>query len=198
MATGNVWCLLIDEDHEPNFGEPFSVSIFRSDTIHELKVKILMTWNRHKLSHIPPNDLEIWKCKSLELSSTMSTVTRDVAANVQHLGVAQRMMEFSNLGDDEIWLVVVPQNDADFASVHGDTRSQGAVESMGRTNNGMANEPNGERKLELAWVVTQKPAPEASEDDVHERLDFPQTCPTGHLAGGKHPAMVHFVVSAVL
>ncbi|KAH9077532.1 hypothetical protein EDB83DRAFT_2514239 [Lactarius deliciosus] len=136
MAT-NVWCLLIDEDHEPDFGEPFPVSIRHDDTIHELKVKIQMMWNRHKLSHIPPNDLEIWKCKSLELSARDSfDLTKsqldgltffndehsDVTANVQHLGVAQRMTEFSNLGDDEIWLVVVPHNDADFAVFVWDTQ----------------------------------------------------------------------------
>ncbi|KAH9060290.1 hypothetical protein EDB87DRAFT_1577039 [Lactarius vividus] len=127
MAT-NVWCLLIDECHEPNFGEPFPVSIRHDDTIHELKVKIQMMWNRHKLSHVPPNHLEIWKCESLELSARDSfDLTKkklddlkfyddynddtDVTVNVQHLGVAQRMSEFSNLRDDEIWLVVVPQND---------------------------------------------------------------------------------------
>ncbi|KAH9032116.1 hypothetical protein EDB84DRAFT_1578651 [Lactarius hengduanensis] len=132
MATNlNVWCLLIDENHEPIFGEPFPVSIRHDDMIHELKVKIQMMWNRSKLSHIPPNDLEIWKCKSLELSARDSfDLTKnqldglkffddedsDVTANiqVQHLGVAQRMTEFSR-DDDEIWLVVVPQNDADFS-----------------------------------------------------------------------------------
>ncbi|KAH8984842.1 hypothetical protein EDB92DRAFT_1463746 [Lactarius akahatsu] len=138
MATNlNVWCLLIDEDHEPIFGEPFPVSIRHDDTIHELKVKIQMMWDRHKLSHIPPNDPEIWKCKSLELSARDSfDLTKsqlddlkfffdedsDVPANVQHLGVAQRMTEFSNRRDDEIWLVVVPQNDADFAVFVWDTQ----------------------------------------------------------------------------
>ncbi|KAH9026594.1 hypothetical protein EDB85DRAFT_2276364 [Lactarius pseudohatsudake] len=136
MATNlNIWCLLIDEDHEPIFGEPFPVSIRHDDTIHEIKVKIQMMWNRHKLSHIPPNDLEIWRCKSLELSARDSfDLTKkqldelkffddedsDVTPNVQHLGVAQRMTEFSR--DDEIWLVVVPQNDADFAVFVWDTQ----------------------------------------------------------------------------
>ncbi|KAH8986414.1 hypothetical protein EDB86DRAFT_3246109 [Lactarius hatsudake] len=135
--TTNIWCLLIDEDHEPDFGEPFPVSIRHDDTIHELKVKIQMMWGRHKLSHIPPNDLEIWKCKSLELSARDSfDLTKnqlvdlkpfddedsDVTANIQHLGVAQRMTEFSNRRDDEIWLVVVPQNDADLAVFVWDTQ----------------------------------------------------------------------------
>lgn len=124
MATSKVWCLLIDHTHNPSFGEPFPVYIHRDDTVHELKLKVMIesfNLNRIELVRIPSNEIEIWRCKSLKLSAKDSfgrtkkqlsdfKFSDDEDSDVLHVGVAAQVISpilFRSL--DELWLVVVPR-----------------------------------------------------------------------------------------
>src|ERR1700761_507009 len=120
-----VWCLLIDHNHEPTFGEPFPVSMYSEDTTHDLKMKISKGQGRGTQSspewpfvQFATNKIKIWKCKVLKLSAKDPfglTTNRlhnfkfsdDEDSDVQHLGVAQRMRELG-IEDNELLLAMVP------------------------------------------------------------------------------------------
>ncbi|KAI9452071.1 hypothetical protein BJY52DRAFT_1190584 [Lactarius psammicola] len=118
MPDTQVWCLLIDHDHMPTFGEPFPEELHHDDTTHRLKVKIKNGLNRINLAHLLPNEIEIWRCKSSKLSvhdsfdrtkKLLSMVEfDDDDGDVQHLGVAQRVMGLK-LRDDELLLALIPR-----------------------------------------------------------------------------------------
>ena len=114
-----VWCLLIDRDHEPSFGEPIFEWAMHTDSIHQLKLKLKMGDNNGDFdSDSPANRIEIWKCKTLKLSHK-DTLTRlkgplskikfseDEDGDVQLLAAGQSMRELG-LEADELLLVVVP------------------------------------------------------------------------------------------
>ncbi|KAH8986418.1 hypothetical protein EDB86DRAFT_2832709 [Lactarius hatsudake] len=86
-AESNVWCLVIDSDHKPTFGEPFPVVVDQNSTIHELKSSIVPrnhpTGSDFKFSDDEPED-----------------------SDVQQLGVAQKVKELS-LNKDEILLALL-------------------------------------------------------------------------------------------
>ena len=117
-----VWCLLIDSDHNPTFGEPFPVLIRDDQTTHDLKIKICGTPNSPKSQphmKFSTNQIEIWKGKSLKLSANDSfSRTKQLLRNVhffdsqnsvvQHVGVAQKMKNLA-LKDGELLLALVPQ-----------------------------------------------------------------------------------------
>ena len=114
-----VWCLLIDHDHKPTFGEPFPVSIRLVDTIHELKIRICAE-QRSFTTQTVPNCMEIWKFKSSSLSAKESFDETEVkilrisstwSNQVQHLGVALKVKELE-LRINEILLAVIPRNGA--------------------------------------------------------------------------------------
>jgi hypothetical protein len=118
MAHNKAWCLLIDHDHKPTFGEPFYVPIKYDDTIHDLKVKLKLVWD--KIPHITPNEVEIWRCKTLRLSATDSfsrtkkqlgdvKFDGDENSDAEHLGVAWMVMGLG-LQQGEILLALVPRN----------------------------------------------------------------------------------------
>ncbi len=102
----------------PTFGEPFPEKLHHDDTIHQLKIKIRIGWNKTNLAHLIPNEIEIWRCKTSKLSAndsfdrTKKTLSRlefdDEDGDVQHLGVAQRVTELK-LQDDELLLALVPR-----------------------------------------------------------------------------------------
>ena len=114
------WCFLIDKDHNPIFGEPFPVLIRNDQTTHDLKTKIYEAPFSPKSQHLfSPNQIEIWKGKSLKLSTNDSfSRTKQLLHNtlffegessvVQHLGVAQKMKSLP-LKDGELLLALVPQ-----------------------------------------------------------------------------------------
>ncbi|KAF8261048.1 hypothetical protein EI94DRAFT_1789664 [Lactarius quietus] len=123
MANTKVWCLLIDYYHKATFGEPFPVSIEPHDTVHDLKTKIKSGHGLgDKLHHISPNEIEIWKCKQLKLSANVPFLQTKINLNrfdfpdehgcghmdVQHLAVAQKVMELS-LETGELLLALIPR-----------------------------------------------------------------------------------------
>lgn len=117
-----VWCLLIDSDHNPTFGEPFPVLIRGDQTTHDLKIKICSRPNSPESRpdlQVSPNQIEIWKGKTLKLSakdsfSRAKQLLRNVHffdsenSVVQHVGVAQRIGGLA-LKDGELLLALVPQ-----------------------------------------------------------------------------------------
>ena len=118
MAS-KIWCLLLDHNHEPTFGEPFPVSINHPDTIHDVKIKIKTSSDRFRFHHFIANDIEIWKCKSFKLSANDSfgqTKKKlghfkfdDENSDVEHLGVARAVMEMG-LMHGELLLALIPRN----------------------------------------------------------------------------------------
>jgi hypothetical protein len=117
MAS-KVWCLLIDHDHKPIFGEPFPVTIHHEDTIHDLKIKLRVMWES---IHFAPNEVEIWKCKTSKLSANDSFTRMkkqlgglnfdgDENSDAEHLGVARMVMAltgFNGFQQGELFLAVV-------------------------------------------------------------------------------------------
>ncbi|KAH9060288.1 hypothetical protein EDB87DRAFT_1683853 [Lactarius vividus] len=112
-----VWCLVIDDHYNLNFGEPFPVSVRQDDTIHKLKIKMKLVAHEPNFP-VNANRIQIWKCKSLKLSAkdSFSQTRKQVNglkfsdeedSDVQHLGAAQRMMELQ-LKDSEILLAMIP------------------------------------------------------------------------------------------
>ena len=105
MADFKVWCLLIDPDHKPSFGEPFPVPTRLVDKVHELKIKIRNERNSNLYPICTfPNRIEIWKCASPKLSAKDSFYqTKEILdeinfsgnwkGHVQHLGPAQKAKE---------------------------------------------------------------------------------------------------------
>jgi hypothetical protein len=121
MSSNKVWCLLIDHDHKPAFGEPFPVSISPDDTVHDLKKKIKAGYD--KLPNISPNELEVWKGKgfprSLSAKYSFGLTKKSLGnfafcedghgySDVQHLVVTQLLVELS-LESGELLLVLVPR-----------------------------------------------------------------------------------------
>ncbi|KAH9032111.1 hypothetical protein EDB84DRAFT_1676627 [Lactarius hengduanensis] len=115
---GKVWCLLIDHELKPTFGEPLSEWSELNDTIHDLKIKIKKGASYGDLVHITANRMQIWKCKSLKLSANdpfrrtrklLKNIkfSYDENSNVQHLAPAQVVMDLGP-ADDELLLVLVP------------------------------------------------------------------------------------------
>ncbi|KAH9028609.1 hypothetical protein EDB85DRAFT_2291195 [Lactarius pseudohatsudake] len=116
VATmGKVWCLLIDHELKPTFGEPLSEWSELNDTIHDLKIKIKKGASYRDLVHITANRMQIWKCKKLKLSANdpfrqtrklLKNIkfSYDENSNVQHLAPAQVVMDLG-LADDELLLV---------------------------------------------------------------------------------------------
>jgi hypothetical protein len=118
-----VWCLLIDHSHRATFGEPFPVFIRDDQTTHDLKIKICMKPEppeSRPILHVSTNQIEIWKCKTLDLSTKVSfgqtrkqlrsfKFSDDESSDVQHIGVSQKMRELA-LKDGELLLALVPQN----------------------------------------------------------------------------------------
>ncbi|KAI9451174.1 hypothetical protein BJY52DRAFT_1191179 [Lactarius psammicola] len=116
MADINVWCLFIDHDHKPIFGEPFPVSIRHDDTIHELKIRIMSGCSRKaRFAFTVPSEIGIWQCKRLSAKYPLNLTKKllsdlkfsdDEDSDVQQLGVAQKVIEL-RLEDDEILLALV-------------------------------------------------------------------------------------------
>ena len=117
MANIKVWCLLIDHDLKPTFGEPFPVAIRSADEVHDLKTKIRQVCD--KIYHLAPNEVEIWKCKSIKLSAIDSfgltkkqlnnfKFSDDENSDVDHLGAAREMIGLG-LQYGELLLAVVPR-----------------------------------------------------------------------------------------
>ena len=114
-----VWCLLIDRNHRATFGEPFPVYIRGDQTTHDLKIRITtrpgLPETRVDLP-VSTNQIEIWKCKSLKLSSRDSfgrtkqklcsfKFSEDDDSDAQHIGVSQMVRELA-LQDNELLLVL--------------------------------------------------------------------------------------------
>ena len=116
-----VWCLLIDRNHRATFGEPFPVYIRGDQTTHDLKIRISTQPGSPETRvdlPVSTNQIEIWKCKSLKLSSRDSfgrtkqqlrsfKFSEDDNSDAQHIGVSQKMRELA-LQDNELLLVLVP------------------------------------------------------------------------------------------
>ncbi|KAH9037423.1 hypothetical protein EDB83DRAFT_2524711 [Lactarius deliciosus] len=116
MAEINVWCLLIDRDHKPTFGEPFPVLVRHDNTIHDLKIRIISGWSRTKLAYTVPGKIGIWRCKRLSAKHPLNRTKKllsdlkfdeDEDSDVQQLAVALKVMELK-LEDDEILLALLP------------------------------------------------------------------------------------------
>ncbi|KAF8261047.1 hypothetical protein EI94DRAFT_1705838 [Lactarius quietus] len=118
-----VWCLLIDHNFKPSFGEPFPVTIGYNGTTHEVKIRISgrpeSPESRPDLG-IVTNKIEIWKCKTLKLSAKDSfgrikmllhnfQFSYDENSSAEHLGVAQSIEELE-LESYELLLARVPQH----------------------------------------------------------------------------------------
>jgi hypothetical protein len=121
LSYTKVWCLLIDQNHRATFGEPFPVTIGVYETIHDLKIKICKPNppDSRPVLQVSTNQIEIWKCKTLNLSTKVSfsqtkqqlrsfKFSEDENSDVQHMGVSLRMNELA-LKDDELLLALVPQ-----------------------------------------------------------------------------------------
>ncbi|KAH9026588.1 hypothetical protein EDB85DRAFT_2149030 [Lactarius pseudohatsudake] len=133
VATmGKVWCLLIDHELKPTFGEPLSEWSELNDTIHDLKIKIKKGASYRDLVHITANRMQIWKCKKLKLSANdpfrqtrklLKNIkfSYDENSNVQHLAPAQVVMDLG-LADDELLLVLVPDIGTIISGCLGDRR----------------------------------------------------------------------------
>jgi len=118
---GKVWCLLIDHELKPSFGEPLFEWLGPDGTIHDLKMEIRRGASSDDLFPIIANRLQIWKCKSLKLSAndpfrrTKKLLNKlkfsyDENSDVQHLAPAQIVKDLG-LEGDEVLLVVVPNRD---------------------------------------------------------------------------------------
>ncbi|KAF8261044.1 hypothetical protein EI94DRAFT_1789661 [Lactarius quietus] len=118
-----VWCLLLDNNFKPSFGEPFPVTIDYDGSIHGVKIMISGTAEPPRSRpHLDvfANKIEIWKCKRLKLYANAAfgqikihlatfrfsydeTQNRDA----QHLGVAQKIRELE-LANYELLLARMP------------------------------------------------------------------------------------------
>ncbi|KAI9438120.1 hypothetical protein H4582DRAFT_2057604 [Lactarius indigo] len=125
MTDIKLWCLAIDHNHNPNFGEPFPVTVGRDDTIHDLKIKIMGTQHSPDLHRVVvTNSIEIWHCDSSKSDSKLSakeyfhqterkirelnfSESDDEPRDVWHLGAAQKVVDLE-LEDNEILLALVP------------------------------------------------------------------------------------------
>ncbi|KAH9173921.1 hypothetical protein EDB89DRAFT_1904871 [Lactarius sanguifluus] len=117
-AEINVWCLVIDRDHKPTFGEPFPVVVDQNSTIHELKIGIVP--RNPRFFTILPSDIGIWRCKGLSAKYPLNRMKKLLSdfkfsddepedSDVQQLGVAQKVMELNLDSDsDEILLALLP------------------------------------------------------------------------------------------
>jgi hypothetical protein len=119
----DVWCLLIDRNHKPSFGEPINEHLYKdSYTIHDLKYRLKNGDNKSDFQHHTANRIEIWRCNAVKLSNKVSlTRLKELLSHVnfsdgseeerhhdvQHLGAGQTIGEIG-LEDDELLLVVVP------------------------------------------------------------------------------------------
>ncbi|KAH9173923.1 hypothetical protein EDB89DRAFT_2228399 [Lactarius sanguifluus] len=129
MADIKFWCLFIDHDHDPTFGEPFPVTVRHDDTIHDLKIKIMGTPyyspNLHRFT--TANCIEIWKY-SPESDSKLSakdcfhqtgrticevefSESDEEPRDVWHLGAARKVVDL-DLEEDEILLALVPSSES--------------------------------------------------------------------------------------
>ena len=127
IKYATVWCLLIDHNCQPTFGEPFPVFIIVGETVHEIKTKIVDHRESRPDIKVSTNKIEIWKCKKFKLSAKDSfsliksqlcnlKFSDDEDSDVQHLGAAQRTTEFE-LEDRELLLVLVPKTVRDIYSL---------------------------------------------------------------------------------
>ncbi|KAH9077535.1 hypothetical protein EDB83DRAFT_2514242 [Lactarius deliciosus] len=126
MADINFWCLVIDYDHLPTFGEPFPVTVRHDDTVHDLKIKIMGTPHSPNLHRFTTNSIEIWMYSSLESGSKLSSKDcfhqtgvkicevdfsesddGSEPRDVWHLGVGRKVIDLE-LEEDEILLALVP------------------------------------------------------------------------------------------
>jgi hypothetical protein len=120
-----VWCVLLDNNFKPSFGEPFPVTIGYDGTTHEVKIRISgppePPQSRPHLN-VVANKIEIWKCKSLKLSAKAAFgqikmhlhnfhFSYDETQNhdAQHVGVAQMIRELE-LENYELLLARMPQS----------------------------------------------------------------------------------------
>ena len=116
-----VWCLLIDHNCKPTFGEPFSVSICTGLTVHDLKIRICQDsrGEPRRDIHVATNRVEIWRCKKLKLFAKDSfhlikkqlsnlKFSDDEDSDAQHLAAAQSVTELE-LEHSELLLALVPQ-----------------------------------------------------------------------------------------
>ncbi|KAH8984839.1 hypothetical protein EDB92DRAFT_1818905 [Lactarius akahatsu] len=129
MADIKFWCLVIDHDHCPTFGEPFPVTVRHDDTIHDLKVKIMGTSGLPDLHRFTTaNRIEIWMYFSSESGSKLSakdcfhqtgriicevefSESDDELRDVCHLGAARKVIDLE-LEEDEILLALVPSSES--------------------------------------------------------------------------------------
>ncbi|KAH9026597.1 hypothetical protein EDB85DRAFT_1892473 [Lactarius pseudohatsudake] len=129
MADIKFWCLVIDHDHCPTFGEPFPVTVRHDDTIHDLKKKIMGTPDSPDLHRFTTaNSIEIWKYASSESDSKLSardcfhqtgrkicevefSESDEEPRDVWHLGAAQMVIDLG-LDEDEILLALVPSSES--------------------------------------------------------------------------------------
>ena len=120
------WCLLIDHNCKPTFGEPFPVNMYPGQTVHEIKKKIRAVDELPDIK-VATNKIEVWRCKKLKLFANASfsliknqlcnlKFSDDEDSDVQHLGAAQMMMELE-LESREILLVLVPQDGTRYHSL---------------------------------------------------------------------------------
>ncbi|KAH9077537.1 hypothetical protein EDB83DRAFT_2311278 [Lactarius deliciosus] len=106
-AESNIWCLVIDSDHKPTFGEPFPVVVDQNSTIHELKLSIVpRNHPTGRFFRTLPSDIGIWRCKGLSAKYPLNRVKKLLSdfkfsddepedSDVQQLGVAQKGSSFS-------------------------------------------------------------------------------------------------------
>ncbi|KAH9060291.1 hypothetical protein EDB87DRAFT_1577040 [Lactarius vividus] len=130
MADIKIWCLVIDHEHNPTFGEPFPVTVHYDDTIHDLKIKIMGTQHSPDLHRVvvSTNSIEIWKGGGLKSTSTFSarnclhqtgmqiceldfSESDDGPRDVWHLGAGQKLVDLE-LEDNEILLALVPLSES--------------------------------------------------------------------------------------
>ena len=115
---GYIWCLLIDRDHKPTFGDPIPEWVSDTDSIHQLKLRLKQGNNKEDFYGPPANRIQIWRCKSPKLSPKVSlNHLKEIISNikfsdgddsdVQLLSAGQSVAELG-LKDDELLLVAVP------------------------------------------------------------------------------------------
>ena len=115
---GYIWCVLIDHDHKPTFGDLISEWVSDGDSIHQLKLKLKKGNNEEDFYGPPANRIQIRRCKSPKLSLKVSlNHLKEILSNikfsdgddsdVQLLSAGQRYAELG-LKDDELLLVAVP------------------------------------------------------------------------------------------
>ncbi|KAH8986416.1 hypothetical protein EDB86DRAFT_2832017 [Lactarius hatsudake] len=128
MADINFWCLVIDDDHRPTFGEPFPVTVRHDDTIHDLKIKIMGTPHSPDLHRFTTNSIEIWMYFSpeslagsklsakdcfhqtrMKICEVEFSESDDEPRDVWHLGAGRKVIDLE-LEEDEILLALVPSS----------------------------------------------------------------------------------------